>query len=1028
MRALLLSCLPLLATPGPADEPCRLVGAGAQGWVLRNDRIARRIPHPEQLPCTAEVWPLDGRGIAFEDQGFLVRLEGGAELGPRDFTWDPEAKQSSYGTFLAVRLVGTARAAPLQVVVDYTATLEEPTLLKQLHLQATDAPILVRDVQVERLKTPLPTDLGGLGQPVFIDNRAFVGLEYPAADNLQREGLVTLEHHPGKRLEPGADWWNSKQAVIGITNGQDAATAFRYYVASIRRPPRPLVVYNSWYDVQRGEMSVPVLLERAKQLHEELTVKRGAPFEAVVLDDGWQDVKSIWEIDKRGFPNGLDELHDGLKAMGVHIGLWHPLTAMKYNLDTDWGAANGYEVSPDKSFFCLSGPKYNAALRDELRRHTTEYEVAYYKHDFNAFSCAGEGHGHLPEAVYGREANVDAELAMFDYLAELNPKVYLNPSGGMWLSPWWLQHVDTVWMQYCSDFGYNKEVVAYEPRDWEMTYRDAMLWRNLYGARAQFPIASIMTIGIIDGKLNRLGGEHEPLDRWANNVMVNMGRGSLLQELYVTPSLFSPQQWDVLASALKWQRQYVKQLAQGRMLPADPLWGGVYGWVHLDESGGFVCLRNPGIVGRRIEVKLPELGSRFYQAKRVYPFEENLSLDDGYGYYHSMWPPPNLVWGLSTEVEPFGVTVIEVRPSTSPQAPVANIGGARRSVVDRAPGVVTYDFWGRPDTNAEVLIRGDVRHTEPRQEHRVYDPESGMKALSLRFPGPPYHLWDVRTLDDSGRRFGVAVDEGVEWRFVVVAHGAGKTSAVELLVDGLAVEGKRVGGEGWELFMCEVPKGSHEVAWSVPETGPAEPFTAPGYWIESYFVREAKLVPVRVTIAYAADDQPRLTPETPNAGTERSTWIGPKVTIEAKQGPPSVAITEQDLATLKAAKLHIRAFGSQGGSDYGRKWIVLNGERIGAVPVNSGASAPDAWEEFTIDLSPARAKLLKLQNEVAVETQTGDCFKFADLALAAQLADGRWAESEHSDGVWCSAPGWLYDEGRAFSGRTPPIPLPFKTR
>jgi hypothetical protein len=725
-----------------------------------------------------------------------------------------------------------------------------------------------------------------------------------------------------------------------------------------------------------------------------LTVKRGAPFDAVVLDDGWQDVQSIWEIDKRGFPNGFTELYDGLKEMGVSLGLWHPLTAMKYNLDTEWGAANGYEVSPDKSFFCLSGPRYNAALRDELRRHTTEYEIAYFKHDFNVFACAGEGHGHLPEAVYGREANVDAEIEMFRFLSRLNPRVYINPSGGMWLSPWWLMYVDTVWMQHCSDFGYNREVVAYEPRDWAMTYRDAALWQNLHGDRAQFPVSGVMTIGIIDGKRNRLGGEHEPLDRWANNVMVNVGRGSMLKELYITPGLLSEQQWDILASALKWQRQYVKQMAQGRMLPADPRWGEVYGWVHLDEDGGFVCLRNPGIVARRVSVAVPELDPHYwYPAQRIYPWLEDLDLRHTGDGRH-----------LETEVEPFGVTVIEIGRQYQFPAP-------RSALVAAGPESLTYEVWGLPGARVGYVNR-TARST----------------LKSIQFAGEPYHLWDVKTLDEQGQRFRITVDEGVDWRLVVAAHGLGKTAAMQLLVDGSTVEAQRVGGEGWEMLTCPVPEGKHEVAWSAPTQAAPEPFSSPGYWVESFFVREAQLVPVRVVVGRHAGTPAEGLPATPCANVERSTWIGPRVTVEPKQGPPSVAIAEQDLATAKAAKLHIKVFGSQGGEDYGRKWIVLNGQRLATVPVDSNASDPDKWEDCVIDLSPEQTKLLRLQNEIAIETQTNDCFKFTDLALAAQLADGRWAESEHSKDVWCSAPGWLYDEGKTFSGKTPGTRLLFRTK
>lgn len=986
MKLLVIVCS-LLVGPAKGQEFCRLSPVGSRGWVLRNERIARRLPRPQSLPAGAELWPVGARGIAFEDHGFLIHLEDGVELKPRDCTWRAEPIQVKEGHGLRVEFMGEARSAGLTVVMEYSLSPGESWLRKRLRL-AADRSVVVRDVEVERLQVGIPTDLGGFGQPVFVGRRAFVGLEYPAAENLRREGWVILQHHPGVRLKPRAEGWFSKSAVMGMGHGRDASAAFAQYLAQIRRPPKPLVVYNSWYDVQRGEMSVPVLLERARQLHQELTVKRGAPFDVVVLDDGWQDVQSIWEIDKRGFPNGFRELHEELEALGMRLGLWHPLTATNGNLDTAWGAANGYEVSPDKSFFCLSGPKYNAALRDVLRRHVTEYEIAYFKHDFNAFACAGAGHGHLPEATYGLEANVDAEIETFAYLRELNKDIYLNPSGGMWLSPWWLRHVDTVWMQHCADFGYNKHIVAYEPRDWEMTYRDTMLWQNLHKDRAQFPISAIMTIGIIDGKLNRLGGEHEPLDRWANNVMVNVGRGSLLQELYVTPSLFSEQQWDILAAALKWQRQYVRQMAQGRMLSDNPAAGHAYGFVHMDASGGFVCLRNPGIVGQATQVALPELPpEKRFAARRVYPWLQDLELRRDRNR-----------WVLESALEPFGVTIVEIMPPDVMHP--RRLPGTRCSVASRASGRVTYDVWGHPGTEDRSAAR--------------------------KFAGAPCHLWSVRAIDGSGRRFRVKVDEGVDWRFVIVARGLGSKPAVEILLDSVVVEAQRISGEGWELFMCTLPKGIHEAAWTVSESPRGEPFVSPSFRVESFFVREAKLSRVSVTMACNADNKEHQLPMTPHAGIERSTWVGPKVSVEDEQGPLSVAVTERDLSTAKAAKLHIRVFGSQGGADYGRKWILLNDQQVASVPSNSNVNDPDHWETFVLDLSAGQMRSLRTENEVRVRVATSDCFKFTDLALAVQLADGRWAESEHSGDVWCNAPGWLYEEGKTFSGTTPPIRLRFR--
>ena len=567
----------------------------------------------------------------------------------------------------------------------------------------------------------------------------------------------------------------------------------------------------------------------------------------------------------------------------------------------------------------------------------------------------------------------------------------------MWLSPWWLMYVDTVWMRYCADFGYDKRTPAAEPRDWAITYRDGNLWKNLYGDRVQFPVSAIMTIGIIDGKLRPLGGEDEPLDRWANNVVVNMGRGSMLQELYITPDRLSDEQWDILASALKWQRRFLPQMASGRMLPTDPSWGDVYGWVHMDRTGGFVCLRNPGLVGRTATVALPELDTGTdYHAVRSYPWREAVELER-----------EGETWAVRTELEPYGVTVIEVTAG-DPMEPV--MAGARTSVVERTEGGVVYDMWGRPGTEAAVRIGGD----------------SGSRETMVSFPGEPYRLWQVESVGDEGRSFRVIVDEGVEWELVVVAAGLPKAEGVRLLVDGQDVEAAQVPGDGWVMYRRPLPDGEHVVGWEpVSATEEPQPFSTGGFGAQTFFVREAELASVRLRVACEGESPPAL--ETPRAHIERSTWVGPKVSVTPERGPMVESITEADLARAKAAKLHINVFGSQGGDDYGRKWVVLNGERVARVPVNSNAQRPDAWEEFVVDLEPAQMELLRLENVVRIETETIDNFKLAELALAVQHPDGRWVESGHDGTVWCTPAGWVFQEGSIFTGRTPEVTLRFRS-
>ena len=76
----------------------------------------------------------------------------------------------------------------------------------------------------------------------------------------------------------------------------------------------------------------------------------------------------------------------------------------------------------------------------------------------------------------------------------------------------------------------------------------------------------------------------------------------------------------------------------------------------------------------------------------------------------------------------------------------------------------------------------------------------------------------------------------------------------------------------------------------------------------------------------------------------------------------------------------------------------------------------DAWQESIIDLTPEKMKRVKLSNVAELTNAGGDCYKFTGLALAVQLADGKWAESSADWTVRCSVGKWKYTEGKVFRG------------
>ena len=304
------------------------------------------------------------------------------------------------------------------------------------------APTLVV-ARLERLKTTALCELGGRGQPVFVGGRAFLGLEYPAARNHVADAAIDLHHFPGKRLNK--QWLELKPEVLGVRGNRTLGAAFAGYFEDVRISPRTFVHYNGWYDFRRDNMSTKGFIATFESLRGQLVERYGVPMHSFVIDDQYQNKQSIWETDPEVLPDGFGPLATYLQARGSALGLWMPLTPNRHNLDLDWGRRNGYEVTDTGGNYCVSAPGFNAALRDTVRRHIRTLGVNYYKHDFNCFNCRAAGHGHLSTQEHGFEANVDAYIGVMTYARSLKPDIFLNVTGGMWLSPWWLMFADTVW-------------------------------------------------------------------------------------------------------------------------------------------------------------------------------------------------------------------------------------------------------------------------------------------------------------------------------------------------------------------------------------------------------------------------------------------------------------------------------------------------------------------------------------------------------------------------------------------------------
>jgi hypothetical protein len=85
----------------------------------------------------------------------------------------------------------------------------------------------------------------------------------------------------------------------------------------------------------------------------------------------------------------------------------------------------------------------------------------------------------------------------------------------------------------------------------------------------------------------------DPGNDFAAEAHSYFGTGTQLQEMYITPTLLTPGNWDTIAEYAKWSRVNAETLKDSHWVGGDPLRLEPYGWASLSSHKGILTLRNP---------------------------------------------------------------------------------------------------------------------------------------------------------------------------------------------------------------------------------------------------------------------------------------------------------------------------------------------------------------------------------------------------------------------------------------------------
>jgi len=561
----------------------------------------------------------------------------------------------------------TNPACPQQVSICYYAVKNQPFLRKKMQLHY-DKPATVDRLEVERFVATEKQSGGGRGEPVFIGNSWYVGLEYPAGysrhtdgntpmnysrtydatgnysyidlesrdvDHNAVKGMIRLMHFPGYTVKAGNGYEiNSKSSVIGCNeNGQSIKSAFMQYLTGIWKPSRPFLNYNNWFDQSAKDLSGDNFVN-AFLRYKTVLDQYGIKLDGMIPDDGWQEKNSIWQPLGKYFPKGdtdLVLLSNKLKQAGTRLGLWMSLNS--YNNNIKWGKDHGYEqATPNlyfrkyNSYYSLSGTNYKAAILKRVPELAKKADLIYYKHDFNDFSDIAEGNNHPPTDRHGHEANVDAAIEILTATRKAQPEILQNLTNWVWMSPWWLQYADYLWM-LAGDDGENGNTPELSLKAMSTTDRDTYLWR-LFGNqndRPLVPVSRLMTHGVL-----QRGGDDMTisLEEWMDYVLMFYGRGTLLQEWYITLNAMNDERWKALASIHNWSTEHRSILNNMFFVGQRPDEGNVYGYIGWDGDKGVLVTRNPSAHTQKLKVPFDErtgfAGTRktAFVANVVYPYRE----------------------------------------------------------------------------------------------------------------------------------------------------------------------------------------------------------------------------------------------------------------------------------------------------------------------------------------------------------------------------------------------------------------------
>ncbi len=216
----------------------------------------------------------------------------------------------------------------------------------------------------------------------------------------------------------------------------------------------PLVQFNSWYPFP-GKMTIAEMKRCAA-----LAAKMGA--EVYVLDAGWYNKKNWstelgdYQADPVAFPNGIEELANYVRQLGMKFGIWVEIENVGMDSEIfkehpDWCLKfNGQPIKrSDRLQLDFSKPEVRQWARSVIERLARDYGIQWLKIDYNIEI----GDEFDPSANDSRRGDILYQqvvnyYAWLDEVRAAFPELIIEncASGGLRFDAGVMAHANTTWL------------------------------------------------------------------------------------------------------------------------------------------------------------------------------------------------------------------------------------------------------------------------------------------------------------------------------------------------------------------------------------------------------------------------------------------------------------------------------------------------------------------------------------------------------------------------------------------------------